>query len=499
MGYDDFIKFRRETSILASCASVLSWDQETYMPKGGAEIRARQLATISGMVHRRVTSDEYGELLEAAEQAVAGEEPDSPRVANVREVRRGYDLAVKIPAELVEEIARTSTLARRAWVDARDANDFPKFLPWLEKNVELSRRKADCLGYDDQPYDALVDTYEQGETTESIAEMFRPLREALVDLFGRILASGNKVDTSPVHAQYPIETQKRIGRQAAEMIGFDFGRGRIDVTAHPFCSGAGPDDVRLTTRYSGDFFNEAFFGTLHEAGHGIYEQGLRMENWGTPMGEAISLGLHESQSRMWENLVGRSRGFWTYFFPTLKEAFPEALGNGDPEAFYRAINKVRPSRIRVEADEVTYNLHIFLRFELEQALVNGELKPADLPGVWNETFKDYFQIEVGDDRHGCLQDIHWAMGGIGYFPTYSLGNLYASQLFAAAKRDLGDLSEQFARGEFATLKGWLNEKIHREGSRLQPRRLVEAITGSAPSHEPLLEHLENKYGEIYGL
>ena len=499
MSYDDFIKFGRETSTLASCGAVLGWDQETYMPKGGAEIRAQQLATISGLVHRRMTSNEYKELLEAAEQAVADEEADSPRDANVREVRRRYDLATKIPEELVVEITRTSTLARRAWVDARDSNDFPGFLPWLEKTVELSRKKADCLGYDKHPYDALIDTYEQGETTESITNMFQPLREALVDLLGRILASGGKVDTSLVRAKYPIDAQKRIGRQAAEMIGFDFDRGRIDVTAHPFCSGAGPDDVRLTTRYSENFFNESFFGTLHEAGHGIYEQGMLMEHWGTPMGEAASLGIHESQSRMWENLVGRSRGFWTHFFPTLKDAFPGALGNGDPESFYRAINEVRPSRIRVEADEVTYNLHIFLRFELEQALVNGELKPADMPGVWNETFRDYFQIEVGDDRHGCLQDIHWAMGGIGYFPTYSLGNIYASQMFLAATRDLGDLPEQFARGEFETLKGWLNQQIHKEGGRLQPRRLVEAITGSAPSHEPLMQHLETKYGEIYGL
>jgi carboxypeptidase Taq len=291
----------------------------------------------------------------------------------------------------------------------------------------------------------------------------------------------------------------RVVEEAARAIGFDFERGRLDVTTHPFCSGLGPLDVRMTTRYDENHFNDAFFSVLHEAGHGIYEQGLSMERYGTPVGASCSLGIHESQSRLWENLVGRSRGFWRGFFGTVRAAFPEALEGSAPEGFYRAVNETRPSLIRVEADEVTYNLHIFLRFELELALVSGELEPEDLPGAWNETFERFLGMRPPDDVSGCLQDIHWSAGLIGYFPTYALGNLYASQFFRAAEAELGDLQEAFARGEFDPLRRWLNENIHQHGKRYPPRRLVEVVTGSPLSHEPLMRHLETKYGEIYGL
>ena len=495
--YDALLKYRKQTATLQSCAGILGWDQETYMPAGAGELRASQLAVLSGMAHARATATEYRDLLAAAEEAGAAD--GSLEASNLREIRREYDLSVKLPRELVEELARTHSMARQAWVAARPENDFASFLPWLEKNIDLARRQADALGWKEHPYDALIDQSEPGETTASMNESFAPLRDFHADLVARILDSGVTVDTGPVHRVFPIDAQKTFGRRAAEAIGFDFHRGRLDVTAHPFCSGAGPTDVRLTTRYTETFFPEAFFGTLHEAGHGIYEQGLLPERFGTPAGESVSLGIHESQSRMWENLVGRSRGFWKHFYPAAQEQFPGALGGVGMEAFWRAINDVRPSLIRVEADEVTYNLHVFLRFELEQAMISGDLSAADLPGGWNETFARYLQLKVPSDADGCMQDVHWSMGLIGYFATYALGNLYASQIFEQAQSDLGDLQAAFSNGEFAPLKRWLNENIHQHGKHFRPRELVEQVTGRPPSPEPLKHHLESKYGEIYGL
>jgi len=495
--YDALLKYRKQTATLQSCAGILGWDQETYMPRGGGELRASQLAVLMGMAHARATAAEYGDLLAAAEEAGAAD--GSLEASNLRETRREYDLAVKLPRDLVEELARTHSMARQAWVAARPKNDFAAFLPWLEKNIDLARRQADALGWKEHPYDALIDQYEPGETTASMSESFAPLRDFHADLVARILDSGVTVDTGPIHRVFPIDLQKAFGRRAAEAIGFDFQRGRLDVTAHPFCSGAGPTDVRLTTRYTETFFPEAFFGTLHEAGHGIYEQGLLSERFGTPAGESVSLGVHESQSRMWENLVGRSRGFWKHLYPAAQEQFPDALGGVGLQAFWRAINNVSPSLIRVEADEVTYNLHIFLRFELEQAMISGDLAAKELPGAWNETFARYLQLDVPSDADGCMQDVHWSMGLIGYFATYALGNMYASQIFEQANEDLGDLQAAFSKGEFAPLKRWLNENIHQQGKHLPPRELIEQVTGRPPSPEPLKRHLESKYGEIYGL
>ena len=498
-GYSALLAYRKATATLQSCAGILGWDQETYMPPAGAELRAAQLATIMGMAHRRATADEYSDLLARAEEGAGEFAPDGPEAANLREMRREYDLQVKLPRDLVEEITKTNSLARGAWLQARKDDDFQAFVPWLEKNFALARKKADALGWKEKPYDALLDEYEPGETTASINAIFAPLRDFHTGLLERILGSGKQVDTGPVHRAFPVADQRAFGRAAIEAIGFDFERGRLDVTAHPFCSGAGPDDVRLTTRYTETFFNESFFGTLHEAGHGIYEQGLDAANFGTPMGEAVSLGVHESQSRMWENLVGRSRGFWTHVYPAAQERFPAALEDVSADAFYEAINDVRPSLIRVEADEVTYNLHIFLRYGLEQKLVNGDLAAADLPDAWNETFASYLKLDVPNDADGCLQDIHWSMGLIGYFATYALGNLYASQLFEKAGDELGDLQAAFARGEFTPLREWLNRNVHAPGKLHQPRALIERVTGAAPSHEPLMRHLESKYSAIYGL
>ncbi len=498
--YQELIRRAKEIALLDSCASVLYWDQRTYMPPKGSGHRAEQVALLAGLVHQKATAPEIGDLLAQVEQSDLAREPGSPAAVNVREIRRSYTRATKLPPDLVEELARTCALAREVWVEARRKSDFALFRPWLEKVVALKRQEAAAVGCGTGvPYDALLDDYEPGETTADLTRLFADLREALVQLVLAIATTGKKPDGSILERDYPVDRQEAFGRAAAAAIGFDFEGGRLDVTTHPFCSGIGPGDTRLTTRYNLRDFGDAFFSILHEAGHGIYDQGLDPVHHGTPLGSPVSLGIHESQSRMWENLVGRSRAFWEYFFPKVRQAFPEALGDVSLDAFYFAINDVRPSFIRVDADEATYNLHILLRFELEQALISGDLKAADVPAAWNQTFQRYLGLAVPDDARGCLQDTHWSGGGIGYFPTYTLGNLCAAQFFAQARADLGDLEAQFRRGEFAPLKEWLNAKIHRQGQRHRAGDLVVAVTGKPLSHRPLMDYLKAKYAPLYGL
>jgi carboxypeptidase Taq len=496
--YAELIRRVRDCALLDSCAAVLGWDERTYMPHQGSSHRAEQMALLARLSHEMATAPVIGELLNELETSKSLH-ADGPEAANVREIRRHYDRVVKLPKELVEELARTTTRAQQVWQEARQANDFNAFEPWLEKIVRLKREEAAAVGYKEVAYDALLDEYEPGATTAEISATFAALREELVPLVGAILSSKRKPKKELLERVYPVEQQQTFGRAAATAIGFDFDSGRLDVTTHPFCSGIGPGDVRLTTRYNPRRFSESFFGTLHEAGHGIYEQGLDPAHFGTPLGSAASLGVHESQSRMWENLVGRSRPFWEHFFPKAKSAFADALGDVNVDDFYFAINNVQPSFIRVEADEATYNMHIILRFELEQALINGDLKPADVPGAWNEKFKKSFQLTPPDNKHGCLQDIHWSMGGIGYFPTYTLGNLYAAQLMDQARKDLGDVDDDFRRGEFGRLKGWLNEKVHRPGKRYRANELCRRVTGQPLSHHPFLTYMRKKYGPLYGI
>lgn len=497
--YGELVEELRRAALLGSCGSVLSWDEQTYLPPGGAEHRANQLGLLAGLTHERATSPRIGERLAELEQADLGD-TDGPRAANVREARRAYDRATKLPRALVEELSRTTTLGQQAWVAARKASDFGQFRPWLEKIVHLKRQEAEAIGYaSGNPYDALLDDYEPGATAAEVQAVFAPLRDELVRLVAAIAGSGRQPDVSLLTRLYPKDAQRRFSLDAARQIGFNFDEGRLDEAAHPFCSGFGPGDCRLTTRYDEHHFPGAFFGTLHEAGHGIYEQNLDRAAYGTPLGDACSLGIHESQSRMWENFVGRSRSFWQHFYAPAQAAFPAALNGVPPEAFYAAVNDVRPSLIRVEADEVTYNLHIMLRFELEPRLLTGDLPVTDVPAVWNETFQRFFGITPPNDADGCLQDIHWSGGMIGYFPTYALGNMYAAQFFEAARGALGDLDQQFARGEFQPLRSWLTENIHRRGKQYRASRLVQHVTGHPLSHEPLVRHLHAKFDELYGL
>lgn len=498
--YSEFASTLREIALLGSCASVLGWDEQTYMPPGGAEHRANQLALLAGMVHERATSPRLGTLISELEQSPLAADADSPQAANIREARRDFDRATKLPRRLVEELSHASTMGQQAWIEARKVSDFSRFLPMLKQIVGLKREQAQAIGFGKGvPYDALLDEYEPGMTAAEVTRLFTPLRDELVKLIAAIKASGRHPDRTLLTRSYPVDAQQAFGHEAARQIGFDFHAGRLDVAAHPFCSGFGPGDVRLTTRYDPRHFPGAFFGTLHEAGHGIYEQGLDPESFGLATGSAASLGIHESQSRLWENFVGRSRAFWTHLYPSAQVAFPQALPIVPQEDFYRAINDVQPSFIRVESDEATYNLHILLRFELEQPLISGDLQPEDVPSAWNEKFTSFFGITPPHDAQGCLQDIHWAFGGIGYFPTYTLGNMNAAQLFEAADKQLGGLHAQFAEGDFVPLKRWLNTEIHRHGKRYTPAKLIQRVTGAPLSHAPLMRHLHAKFDEIYGL
>jgi carboxypeptidase Taq len=495
--YDALIVELREISLLSSVADVLGWDERTQLPPKGTENRANQLALLARLTHHRFTSPKIDDLLKTLEGSVSPGE--SEMSANVRETRRAYDRAKKLPESLVEELTQTAVMAQQAWVSARKNADFPSFAPWLEKTLSLKRQEANCIGFKAHPYDALLDEFEPGDTTADLTAVFSELRGPLVDLIARIGQSPRKTPAEILERSYPKLAQEKLAREAAAAIGFDFDAGRLDVSVHPFCTGLGPGDTRMTTRYDENYFGDAFFGVLHETGHGLYNQGLPPQHFGTPCGQYISLGIHESQSRMWENLVGRSRSFWRFFLPKTKAAFPDALNGVSEDDWYRAINDVRPSLIRTESDEATYNLHILLRFELEQAMISGDLAVADIPAAWNEKMKSYLGLVPPDAAKGVLQDIHWSGGAIGYFPTYTLGNMYAAQFFEQARKDLGDLDAMFARGEFAPLLGWLRQNIHSLGRRYTARQLVKKVTGKDLSAQPLLAYLNHKAAEVYGV
>lgn len=500
--YGELLSLVREARLLASTAQLLGWDQETMMPEGGVDFRSRQLAQLARMAHDLAVNPRIGELLaecEADDDLTS--DPDSDTAATLREIRRDYDRETKLPASLVEEIARTASVAQHEWAEARKRSEFGRFRPWLEKITGLMRKKAECLGWPSggEPWDALADEYEPGMTGAGIEKLFTPLRTRLTNLLDQILDSKRPPSNAFNEFRLPVDQQMRFCRFVADSIGFDFRRGRLDTSTHPFCSGTHCNDIRLTTRFNETCVNDALGSTMHECGHGIYEQGLMFDHVGTPLGESVSLGVHESQSRMWENQVGRSRAFWAWVRPFLPAFFGEGVRRFSLDELYGAANIVEPGFIRVEADEATYNMHIMIRFEIERMLLKGSLAVADIPGVWNAKYKEYLRLDVPDDRRGCLQDIHWSMASMGYFPTYTLGNLYAAQLFEKALQDMPDLPKQFERGEFGGLKTWLNEKIHRQGRRYLPGRLCEVVTGRPLSADPLLRHLEGKLKPIYGL
>lgn len=472
------------------------------MPAGGGAARAEQIATLEGLAHEKLVSQEVETLLAdwidpATGQAAAGW--DEPSRSLLRETWRDFSRAKKLPSAFVIRLSRECSLAQQAWVTAREESRFSKFLPSLRTIISLKREEADYLGYRNSPYDALLDTYEPGATIGQLAPLFTELRERLVVLLRKVQASGVAVDDTCLHQRFDQAKQIEFGRLVLVAMGYDFERGRLDLSAHPFTTSFHPTDVRVTTRVFEKDLPSCLFSCIHEGGHGLYDQGLDPRYYGSPLGESVSLGIHESQSRLWENCVGRSRAFWHCFYPILQQTFPQQLGTVPLDLFYAAINRASPSLIRVEADELTYNLHIMLRVEIEQALIENRVQPDDLPELWNEKMQSYLGIVPEQDAEGVLQDVHWSMGAFGYFPTYTLGNLYAVQFFEQAKQELPQLEEHIAAGQLVPLRRWLEQKIHRWGRMFTPDHLARRVTGKGVSPEPFLHYLEGKYRELYQL
>jgi carboxypeptidase Taq len=488
-----------EINDLGRAAAVLGWDQQTYMPPGGGLARSEQLATIEKLSHQMFTSEEIGELLESAAHEVAGLGYDSDDVSLIRITRRDYDKARKVPPSLVAEIARMTSLGLEVWVEAKAQSNFASFQPILQKIYALHGELAQCLGYVERIYDALLDQYEPGMTTSTLKKIFADLKRELVPLVQSISERLDRVDDSVLHRRFEEPKQWEFGINVLKRLGYDLQRGRQDKSVHPFTTSFSSNDVRITTHVDENFLPTALFGTLHECGHGLYEQGVSQDLERTPLSGGTSLGIHESQSRLWENLVGRSRGFWNFFYPRLQSTFPEALSTVPLEVFYRAINRVEPSLIRIEADEVTYNLHIMIRFELEVDVLEDRLKVADLPAAWNSRMKDYLGVVPPDDARGVLQDVHWSNGLIGYFPTYSLGNLISVQLFEKAKADDPAISSQIEQGEFNALLEWLRKHVYCHGRKFLPTELLERGIGAPLRAEPYVDYLKSKYSEIYGI
>lgn len=487
-----------EVADLQRAAAVLDWDQETYMPPGGLEDRANQVSTVERLAHERFTSDEVGHLLELAEREVEGLPFDSDEASLVRVTRRDFEHSVKVPPGLVAELARASAHARPVWQDARARSDWSHFAPAMQVTVDLSRRLAEALGYRERPYDALIDVTEPGLTTSRVEQLFADIRAAIVPLVREIAARSDAVDDSVLSRPCDEARQLSFGLETIVHLGYDLERGRQDLSAHPFCTSFGPGDVRVTTRTGPTLGDSSIYSSIHEAGHAMYEQGLPRTLDRTPLANGASPGVHESQSRLWENLVGRSRPFCEWLFPRLSAAFPESLGEVDTETYWRALNAVRPSYIRVDADEVTYNLHIMLRFEVENALLEGRLAVADVPEAWSARLRDYLGLEPPPDSRGPLQDIHWT-GRLGGFVGYALGNLISVQLMEAARRDVRDLDSRFAEGDFKPLLAWLREHVHRHGRKFTPDELVERATGQRITAEPWAAYVREKFSGLYGL
>jgi carboxypeptidase Taq len=475
-----------ELSDLRNVGQLLAWDQQVMMPADGAPARGQALGTISRMHHDRLVAPELGTLLDAA----AGAEP-----LIVRTVRRDHEVERRVPSDLAAEITRAGSDGYAMWLQAREANDYAVFEPALRRNFELARRYADCFAESEHPYDALLDRFEPGATAAQVSALFGRLREGLVPLLSQIALQPARQGLA---GDFPVAAQREIGLEIADAMGFDRAGWRLDDAVHPFAAAPASGDIRVTSRFD-DHGLTGLFALMHEIGHGLYEHGVDPALARTTLDTGVSLGVHESQSRLWENLVGRSPAFWTHWLPRLRDRFPLSLRDVDLDAFIRAINVVRPTLIRVDADEVTYSLHVILRFELELAMIEGSLDTADLPVAWAAKMKQFLGIEVPDDLQGVLQDIHWSEGIIGYFPTYAIGNVLAAQLWRVAQADMPDLAAELGRGELSALRVWLRERIHRHGRLLTPPELVEQAVGGPLDPAPMLEHLRAKYGALYEL
>ena len=471
--------------------SIASWDSRVTMPVRGAPARAEVSATLGRLAHQRFVSEEVGELLEQLKPYEESLEFDSDDASLIRVTRRDWERNRRVPPELVGEIWRSNGIGVAAWDEAKAASDFASFAPHLERQLDLRRRYIDCFPPADERYDVLLEDYEPGMTAAQVSAIFADVKEATLPL----IQAAPEIDDSFLHGEFPVAAQEEASRRVLAAFGWDESRWRLDVTSHPFEANSCVDDIRLTTHYEPDDIH-SLFSTMHEFGHGVYEAGVDPALGRTPLETGTSSMLHESQSRTWENLVGRSRPFWRWFYPTLRELFPAQLGNVGEDDFYRAVNAIKPSVIRFDADEVTYNLHIILRYELERDLLEGRLTVADVPAAWNASMKEYLGVEPEDDAHGVLQDMHWGGGHIGYFPTYSLGNVVSVQIWNRARADLNDLDEQLTRGEFGPLREWLREHVYRYGRKFAPKELIERITGGPIDAGPYVEYLREKLSSL---
>jgi carboxypeptidase Taq len=489
----------QEIQDLSKASAVLRWDQQTKMPKGGAAARTRQLTTLSQLIHTRSTSDEMGDLLESLDEWRQTLDPDSLEAALVRLAQRDFMKSRAVPADLVRRQSQARGEANGAWQQARAENDFSAFLPHIQRMFELAREYAACFPQVDDPYDALLDRFEEGLTRAEVSRVFNEVKRPQSALLKAIVASGVQIDDRLLRQHFPEKKQLAASLEAAQVLGYDLKRGRLDLTTHPFATSFSTNDVRITTRVYEDFLNPCLFGTLHETGHALYELGVSQELEGLPIARGTSSGVHESQSRLFENLIGRNRDFAGHLLPILQRHFPSQLGAVDIETFYRAINRVQPSFIRVEADEVSYNLHIIIRFEIETALLDGSLDASDLPEVWAAKFQEYLGVTPPDDTRGVLQDVHWSWGLIGHFQSYAIGNIIASLWWKEMETAVGDLGAKMAAGNIAPIREWLAENVHQHGRKYPPTALIQRVTGAPFQTGPYISYLQQKFGALYGL
>lgn len=506
--YDKLAAHIAEYNDLLNILNTLKWDMRTQMPAGGAGARGAQLATLTKLAKDIFVSDKTARLLDAAEAETAGADPDAYMTRALRQTRDAYELQKRIPAELLGRLAALGPESEAVWAAAKDSDDYASFQPYLERMLDINIELAEAIGYQDHPFDALIQQFEPGMSAARLRVIFGELKAGLLPLLQRIVANDAPLPLDLWAAEYDLAGQKALCYEMAELIGFDFGRGRLDSAPHPFEISFTRDDVRITTRYDAHYLPMSIFAALHEAGHGLYEQNIAPELTRSALttdfiGQyavgGASYGAHEFSSRMWENQIGRSREFWQLHFCRLQARFPDQLADADAELFYRAVNRVRPSLIRVEADEVTYNLHIMLRTEIEMALLEGAVAVAELPEVWNAKMQEYLGLTPPDDRRGVLQDVHWSAGAFANFPCYTIGNIMSAQVLAAAHRHLPDLASQLAQGDYAGLLGWLTDAIYQHGRAYSTDELLRRISGEGLSVAPLLDYLERKYGDLYGL
>ncbi len=498
-GIAELLEYVHEIEDLKALGSLAEWDQNTEMPKGAAEVRGYQMATLQGILHERWTTPRLGTLISELNDVTRRSDYTDADRGLVREAQRNYDRAMKLPRKLVEEIARVQAGSFEAWRRAREQNDFASFAPWLSRTVALQREVADRIGFAETRYDALLDQFEPGMTVSKLDKLFPPVREASATLLRRIEESGNTVDDSCLQGDFSQEQQVELSKVLLRGMGYDFSHGGIAISPHPFTTHFGsPFDVRVTVHPDRHFIQASVMAAIHEGGHAVYEQGSAPAFARTPVAGGASMGMHESQSRLWENPIGRSEAFWQDKFGAIRQVFPEQYASIDAAGFARALNRVKPSLIRIEADEVTYNLHIIVRYEMEKALINGNVAIETLPGLWNAKYREYLGVEPATDSEGVLQDVHWT-SGFGYFPSYTLGNLYSAQIYSALRRAFPNFDERLASGDTAFILNWLREKMYAFGAIYEPETLMKLVTGDTPNPEFFVRYLTGKFEEIYRL